>query len=149
MDSRGEPDSRFKLRRCRDLESATRNSATYAQERGPEARYSPGVVLPVSTKARLGNPYMDKVSTSYVERQNLAMRMSMRRFTRLTNGFSKKVENHAASVAIHFMSYNFGRVHKSLAIQQDEGPGIQRTPAMAAGVTDHVWTPAEIVELAD
>ncbi|MGC1908929.1 MAG: IS1 family transposase, partial [Candidatus Dormiibacterota bacterium] len=81
------------------------------------------------------------VSTSYVERQNLTMRMGMRRFTRLTNGFSKKAENLAAAVSLHFMHYNFARAHKTLANPYP------RTPAMAAGVTDHVWSVEEIVGL--
>jgi hypothetical protein len=85
-----------------------------------------------------GNPAPDHVSTSYVERLNLTMRMSMRRFT-LTNGFSKKNENLAAMVAIHFMHYYFARIHKSLTI----------TPAMAAGLADHVWSLEEIVLLAN
>jgi hypothetical protein len=90
---------------------------------------------------RQGNPDPAKISTSYVERQNLTMRMGMCRFTRLTNGFSKKIENHIASVAIHFMHYDFARPHKSLANPYP------RTPAIAAGVSDHVWTTAEVVEL--
>jgi hypothetical protein len=77
------------------------------------------------------------ISTSYVERQNVTMRMSMRRFTRLTNAFLKKVENHAAAVALYFMHYNFGRVHQRLRV----------TPAMKAGVTDHLWEIEEIVSL--
>jgi hypothetical protein len=77
------------------------------------------------------------ISTSYVERQNLTMRMGMRRFTRLTNGFSKKLENHAAAVALHYMHYNFARVHKTLRV----------TPAMEAGLADHVWSVEEIVSL--
>jgi hypothetical protein len=77
------------------------------------------------------------ISTSYVERQNPTMRMSMRRFTRLTNAFSKKVENHAAAVALHFVHYNFCRIHQTLRV----------TPAMAAGVTDHVWEIGEIADL--
>ena len=85
----------------------------------------------------IGYPEEKLVSTSYVERQNLTMRMSMRRFTRLTNAFSKKVENHAHAVALHFMNYNFARVHQTLRV----------TPAMASGVTDHVWEIAEIVAL--
>ncbi len=85
-----------------------------------------------------GNPDPAHVSTSYVERQNLTMRMSMRRFTRLTNGFSKKVENHAHAIALHFMHYNFARIHKSLRV----------TPAMAAGVSNHVWSLEEIAALA-
>jgi hypothetical protein len=88
-----------------------------------------------------GNPDPDKISTSYVERQNLTMRMGMRRFTRLTNGFSKKVENHAAAVALHFMYVNFVRPHKSLANPYP------RTPAMAAGLTDRVWTCEDIADL--
>ena len=79
------------------------------------------------------------VSTSFVERQNLTMRISMRRFTRLTNGLSKKVENHAAAVALHFSHYNFARIHKSLRV----------TPAMAAGIADHVWSYEEIAALAN
>ena len=86
-----------------------------------------------------GNPDPDLISTSIVERQNLTMRMGMRRFTRLTNGFSKKVENHAAMVSLHYMYYNFGRVHSSL--------GKLRTPAMAAGVADYVWSCEEIAAL--
>ena len=86
-----------------------------------------------------GDPDMAHVSTSYVERQNLTMRMSMRRFTRLTNAFSKKLENLGHAVALHFMYYNFGRIHKTLRV----------TPAMAAGVSDHVWSLEEIAALAD
>jgi IS1 family transposase/lambda repressor-like predicted transcriptional regulator len=108
-----------------------------------EGRYSPPVCTGTTKKVRLGDPDLSKVSTSYIERQNLTMRMSMRRFTRLTNAFSKKVENHAASVAIHFMHYNFGRPHKTLS------KPYPRTPAMAAGIADHIWTPAEIVELSN
>jgi hypothetical protein len=86
-----------------------------------------------------GDPDPAHVSTSHVERQNLTMRMSMRRFTRLTNGFSKKIENHEHAVAIHYMYYNFGRIHKTLRV----------TPAMEAGVSDHVWSLEEICQLAD
>jgi hypothetical protein len=84
-----------------------------------------------------GKPDPRHISTSYVERQNLTMRMSMRRFTRLTNGFSKKAENHAYSVAIHFMHYNFVRIHQSLRI----------TPAMAAGVTSKLWSMIDMVRV--
>jgi hypothetical protein len=90
-------------------------------------------------KTVIGNPDYEHVSTSYVERQNLTMRMSMRRFTRLTNGFSKKIENHGHAVALHFMYYNFVRVHKTLRV----------TPAMEAGIADHVWTMQELVSLLD
>jgi hypothetical protein len=85
-----------------------------------------------------GNPNPRHISTSFLERQNLAMRMSMRRFTRLTNGFSKKIENHAAMVSLYFMYYNFARVHQTL-----------RVPAMEAGIADHVWSIEEIVRLLD
>ncbi len=88
-------------------------------------------------KTVIGNPDYEHVSTSYVERQNLTMRMSMRRFTRLTNGFSKKIENHGHAVALHFMYYNFFRVHKTLRV----------TPAMEAGIADHVWSIEELVAL--
>lgn len=86
-----------------------------------------------------GKPVRKQVSTSYVERQNLTMRMSMRRFTRLSNGFSKKVENLEHAVAIHFMNYNFARIHKTLRV----------TPAMEAGIAKHVWELEEIVGLLD
>jgi len=86
-----------------------------------------------------GDPDDRHVSTAYVERQNLTMRMSMRRFTRLTNGFSKKGINHAAAVALHFVHYNYARVHKSLRV----------TPAMAAGLTDHVWSVEELIGVLD
>jgi hypothetical protein len=86
-----------------------------------------------------GNPDPAHISTSYVERQNLTMRMKMRRFTRLTNGFSKKVENLSHAVALHFMHYNFCRVHQTLG----------ETPAMAAGVADHAWTLEEVLNLLD
>jgi IS1 family transposase len=104
-------------------------------------RYSPNKVTGEEVRVISGNPDPELVSTSYVERQNLTMRMGMRRFTRLTNGFSKKVENHAAMVSLHFMHYNFARPHSAL--------GKQTTPAMAAGVADHVWTAEEIAALLD
>lgn len=88
-------------------------------------------------EALVGNPDIDKVSTSFVERQNLTMRMGMRRFIRKTNGFSKKVENHTHAISLHFMHYNFGRVHKTLRV----------TPAMEAGITDHIWELEEIASL--
>jgi len=86
-----------------------------------------------------GDPDEKHISTSFVERQNLTKRMSIRRFTRLTNGFSKKVENHACAVALHCMHYNFGRIHKTLRV----------TPAMEAGISDHIWSLEEIAQLAD
>jgi IS1 family transposase len=107
------------------------------QSRKPERRYSPAVCLEAIPHRVTGNPDPDYISTSYVERLNLTMRMSMRRYTRLTNAFSKKVENLAAAVSLHFMHYNFVRVHKTL----------KTTPAVAAGVADHVWTVHEIIAL--
>jgi IS1 family transposase len=116
---------------------------TYGSDPNEERRFSPPIVLAEAVHIVNGDPDPEKISTSYVERQNLTMRMGMRRFTRLTNGFSKKVENHAAMVSLHFMYYNFGRVHKSLANPYP------RTPAMAAGVADHIWTCDEIAGLLD
>jgi hypothetical protein len=101
-------------------------------------RYSPAKCIGSDMKTVSGDPDPKHVSTSYVERHNLTMRMGMRRFTRLTNGFSKKIENHIAMVAIHTVYYNFGRIHKTLRI----------TPAMAAGLSDHVWSLEEIAGLA-
>jgi IS1 family transposase len=111
----------------------------YGNDPTNEARYSPAKILSSTTEVIKGNPNPRLISTSYMERQNLTMRMSMRRFTRLTNAISKKVENHAHAVALHFMHCNFGRIQKALRI----------TPAMAAGVTAHVWSLEEIVELAN
>jgi IS1 family transposase len=108
-----------------------------------EGRYSPPTCTGATITPRIGDPDPTRVSTSYVDRQNLTMRMHMRRFTRLTNAFSKKVENHAAAVAIHFMHYNFSRPHKTLANPYP------RTPAMAAGVADHIWSLQKIAELSN
>lgn len=113
---------------------------------GPERRYSPGTVTGTRKDVIQGAPDLDHVSTSYVERQNLTMRMSMRRFTRLTNAFSKKVENLAAAVALHFMYYNFARPHQTLT---KAAGGYPTSPAMAAGVTDRVWTVEDIAGLLD
>lgn len=101
--------------------------------------YSPAECTDARPIPITGMPEERHISTSYVERQNLTMRMSMRRFTRLTNGFSKKVDNLEAAVALHFMYYNFGRIHKTLRV----------TPAMEAGVADHVWSLEEIAGLLD
>jgi IS1 family transposase/transposase len=111
----------------------------YGQAPEEEKRYSPAECIGCERKRVEGNPNLRHISTSFVERQNLTMRMSMRRFTRLTNAFSKKIENLEAAVALHFMWYNFGRIHQTLRV----------TPAMEAGVTDHVWSVAEIVALLD
>ena len=103
----------------------------------PERKYSPSQYVGAKKIKVTGHPLKKDVSTSYVERQNLTMRMSMRRFTRLTNAFSKKVDNHMHAVALHFMHYNFGRIHKTLRV----------TPAMEAGIADHVWSLEEIAAL--
>ncbi len=102
----------------------------YGSDPSEDRRFSPPVVLAESVRVVEGNPDETLISTSYVERSNLTMRMGMRRFTRLTNGFSKKVENLSAAVALHFMYYNFARPHKTL------GPKV--SPAMAAGISDHL-----------
>jgi|SRR5579872_2089138 len=107
----------------------------YGDYEGNDARYSPPRITEVISKVRSGNPNPEHVSTSYVERQNLTMRMQMRRLTRLTNAFSKKLENLEAAVNLHFAWYNFVRVHKSLRV----------TPAMEAGIAQDVWTVADLL----
>lgn len=102
-----------------------------------QRRYSPSEFVSADKRVIVGNPDIAKVSTSFVERQNLTMRMGMRRLTRLTNGFSKKVENLEHAVSLHFMHYNFARIHKTLRV----------TPAMEAGIADHVWSLEEIAAL--
>lgn len=109
----------------------------YGYSNEPDSRYSPGTCIGCDMKTVSGIPDPKHVSTSFVERQNLKMRMSMRRFTRLTNGFSKKIENHGHAVALHFMHYNFCRIHKTLRV----------TPTMEAGIADHVWSMEELVSL--
>jgi IS1 family transposase len=104
-----------------------------------DRRYSPAVCTGAQQQRITGNPDAAHISTSYIERQNLTMRMSIRRFTRLTNAFSKKVDNHKAAQALYFMHYNFARIHKSLRV----------TPAMEAGVSDHVWSLEEIAGLVE
>lgn len=102
-----------------------------------QRRYSPAKYVTAEKRLVNGSPDMAQASTSHVERQNLTMRMGMRRFTRLTNGFSKKIENLEHAIALHFMFYNFGRIHKTLKV----------TPAMEAGISDHVWSLEEIAGL--
>lgn len=126
------------------VESAFHNEVDYAmlikvyRSTQDETRYSPAECIEARKERVQGMPDFDKISTSYVERQNLTMRMHMRRFTRLTNAFSKKLENHMHAISLHFMYYNFARIHGSLKV----------TPAMEAGVADHVWTMEEIANLA-
>jgi hypothetical protein len=100
-------------------------------------RYSPSPIIEVISKVRIGNPSKSDISTSFVERQNLTMRMAMRRFTRLTNAFSKKLDNLKLALAIHFVYYNFCRVHSTLRV----------TPAMKAGISDHIWTIEELISV--
>jgi IS1 family transposase len=102
-----------------------------------DTKYSPGECIGIRTAVLQGSPDPKHISTSFVERQNLSMRMGMRRFTRLTNGFSKKLANHEHQVALYFMHYNFCRIHKTLRV----------TPAMEAGLTNHVWTIEELCGL--
>lgn len=109
----------------------------YGPAPGDERRYSPPVCIGAQKRKIVGEPDAKHVSTSYAERQNLTMRMHMRRFTRLTNAFSKKIENHTAAVALHTMFYNFVRVHQTLKI----------SPAMAAGITDRLWDVSDIVRV--
>lgn len=109
----------------------------YGKGEGDSARYSPPNCLGTQIGVTVGTPDAQHVSTSFCERQNLTMRMSMRRFTRLTNAFSKKIENLEHSVALHFFHYNFCRIHQSIRV----------TPAMEAGVSDHVWSLEEVANL--
>jgi len=109
----------------------------YGHDPEPDTRYSPAECIGCQTVAITGRPNPRYISTSHVERQNLTMRMGMRRFTRLTNAFSKKIENHVAAVALHYLYYNFCRIHKTLRV----------TPAMEAGIADHVWGVEEIAAL--
>ena len=107
--------------------------------RNPEAKYCPGQCTGSRKQAISGSPDLAHISTRYVERQNLTMRMNMRRFTRLTSAFSKKLDNHKAMIALHYMHYNFGRIHKTLRV----------TPAIEAGKADHVWSLEEIAGLSN
>lgn len=104
---------------------------------GHDLRYSSGDCIGTQTAVLQGNPDLKHISTSFIERQNLTMRMQIRRFTRLTNGFSKKIDNHYAAIALHFMHYNFCRIHKTLRV----------TPAMEAGLSGHVWSIEELVAI--
>jgi len=122
-----------------DVDYAMLEKIYAAPPREGQARYSPADCCGTRKIKVSGNPDMTQVSTSFVERQNLTMRMSIRRMTRLTNGFSKKVENQAHAVALHFMHYNFARIHQTLRV----------TPAMESGIADHVWSLGEIADLLD
>lgn len=122
-----------------DFAMLVKNYSNPSAQVSAERRYSPSEFIRADKRVTCGDPDMKEVSTSYVERQNLTMRMAMRRFTRLTNGFSKKMFNLECAVALHFMYYNFGRIHKTLRV----------TPAMEAGISDHVWTLEEIAKLAN
>lgn len=121
-----------------DIDYATLTKI-YGEGPKTEARYSPAQCMGARKAIVSGAPAYEHVSTSHVERANLTMRMGMRRFTRLTNAFSKKVENHEHAIALHFMHYNFCRIHQSLRV----------TPAMAAGVSKHVWSLTELIALLD
>lgn len=109
----------------------------YGPSKGDAGRYSPPQVIDVEHEDVCGSPDISHVSTSFIERQNLTVRMSNRRFTRLTNGFSKKIENHQHSVALHYFHYNFIRVHQT----------IKTTPAVQAGLTNKIWTMVDFVKM--
>jgi IS1 family transposase len=111
-----------------------------------ERRYSPAVCTGIDIRPVIGNPNLSKASTSYAERQNLTMRMGMRRFSRLTSAFSKKVENLALAVSLHYMHYNFARPHATLT---KAAGGYPTTPTMAAGIANRVWTHRDIAALLD
>ncbi|MCU1339699.1 MAG: transposase [Bryobacterales bacterium] len=106
-------------------------------ESGPSVRYSPAKCLGCERKAMIGRPDPEHISTSFVERQNLSVRMNIRRYTRLTNAFSRKIENHSAAVALYYFSYHFVKIHRTLRC----------TPAMAAGVTNRLWEVSDLVAL--
>jgi IS1 family transposase len=110
-----------------------------------QRRYSPATCTGIEKRIIMGDPDERKISTSYVERQNLTMRMGMRRFTRLTNGFSKKIENHVHAINVFYMHYNFARPHQTLS----KKAGRPTTPAMAAGIADHPWSLTQLAELLD
>ena len=107
----------------------------YGADQNPEKRYSPAKILSSTTEVIQGNPDPKHISTSYVERLNWSLRTSNRRYTRLSNGFSRKLRNHEAAVALNYFAYNFVRIHRTLRV----------TPAMAAGVTDRLWDVSDIV----
>ena len=130
------------------VEDAFGNNIDYAQlvklygessEPGPERKYSPSVCNGARKQTVQGNPDKQHISTSHVERRNLTMRMSLRRFTRLTNAFSKKIDNHCHALALYFVFYNFVKIHKTLRV----------TPAMQAGLTDRVWEWEDVLNLID
>lgn len=110
----------------------------------PLTRYSPPELIGIEKNVVRGDPDLDHISTSFAERQNLTMRMNIRRLTRLTNGFSKKLENHIHAMSLYFMYYNFCRKHETLTRARG---GVHTTPAMTAGVSDHVWKLDEVVAL--
>lgn len=109
----------------------------FGRDQEPDTRYSPPEVIGIQSAVITGNPSPKHISTSMVERQNWSVRTAMRRYTRLSNGFSRKIENHAAAVALNYFAYNFIKVHRTLRM----------SPAMAAGVTDHLWDVSELVSL--
>lgn len=109
----------------------------YGEDPQPEKRYSPAKILSMQLEVIKGEPDPKHISTSYVERQNWTVRTNMRRYTRLSNGFSRKIENHAAAVPLNYLAYNFIRIHRTLRV----------SPAMAAGVTDRLWDVADLVAL--
>jgi IS1 family transposase len=134
----------FNFARC-DYARLVKVFGPYEEPTGAR-RYSPAVCTGAIKERMIGRPDMDLVSTSYVERLNLNTRQNCRRFTRLTNGFSKKAENHAHAVALSFFAHNYLKAHGTLT---KAAKGIKTTPAMASGLTDHVWSPTELLERLD
>jgi hypothetical protein len=118
----------------------------YGESAEGQRRYSPAEIIGIQKEWVMGRPDPEKVSTSFIEAHNLTLRMRNRRLTRLTTGYSKKLENHMHSLSLYFMAYNFVHVHHTLTKARK---GVHTTPAMAAGVTDHVWKVEEIVKLLD
>ncbi len=116
-----------------------------AKEPKAEARYSPAEITGIRKREMWGRPDMDQVSASFVERKNLSLRIGVRRTTRLTNAFSKKWENHEAHLALWFLYYNFCRPHATLSKAVEGQTRRPKTPAMATGLTDHVWSLTELL----
>jgi hypothetical protein len=139
------------------IEALWRDNVDYAQTikeyKNPteeeRRKYSPASCKVIDINALNGEPNLDHISTSYVERQNLTMRMGMRRFTRLTNGFSKKVENLTHAVSLPYLHYNFAGPDQSLTLRFEDASSIKRTPAMAAGVSNRIWSLTDIAALLD
>ena len=120
---------------------------SYGQPIEGTVRYSPAVCTGATARPVIGEPVESQISTSHVERQNLNIRMGCRRYTRLTNAFSKKLENHEAAISLYFMFYNYCRPHQTLTGKMPSGKRVPTTPAMASGLTDHAWSIEELIDM--